>query len=276
VTAPRTARLLAALGALLVACAVQWLPAPAAAAAKTHVVTVGVGGPDPSTVTVARGDRVQFHNSDQVAHRVRSSAGGWSYDSKDVAPGGRSPVTPAFTTAGTFRYTDAQVGLVVRPPATGNVVVPSTTPSTTPSTRPSTTPAPSSSAGASPRPGATRSAGPAPGTAGPVPTQSGMAVLPGFGPGVVPTLPVPTPSTGPAPAVAPTVPPSATPAAAVGDDPVVTYGDKEGIVQGSAHRYGLPALLALVGIAGVVSLLVRFLLAQPAARRTPPVVGSES
>ena len=46
----------------------------------------------------------------------------------------------------------------------------------------------------------------------------------------------------------------------------IAYGGKSGIVQGSPHRYGLPAALAVVGIVGVLSLLVRFLLAQPEAR----------
>jgi hypothetical protein len=47
-------------------------------------------------------------------------------------------------------------------------------------------------------------------------------------------------------------------------------------VQHSAHRYGLPALLSLVGIVGVLSLLVRFLLAQPVARRTGAAAATES
>jgi hypothetical protein len=38
-------------------------------------------------------------------------------------------------------------------------------------------------------------------------------------------------------------------------------------VQPSPHRYGLPALLATVAAGGVLSLLVRYLLALPEARR---------
>jgi len=39
-------------------------------------------------------------------------------------------------------------------------------------------------------------------------------------------------------------------------------------VQSSPHRFGLPAALAVVAIAGVVSLLVRVLAADPALRRS--------
>ena len=51
--------------------------------------------------------------------------------------------------------------------------------------------------------------------------------------------------------------------------PGVVYADRP-LVQGSPHKYGLPAALAVVGITGVVSLLVRLLLAEPAARRRRP------
>ena len=40
------------------------------------------------------------------------------------------------------------------------------------------------------------------------------------------------------------------------------------LVQGSPHRFGLPAAVAVVAIAGVVSLLVRVLAADPALRRS--------
>jgi hypothetical protein len=46
----------------------------------------------------------------------------------------------------------------------------------------------------------------------------------------------------------------------------VRYAQR-GLTQESAHRYGLPAALALVAVTGMVSLLVRLLLAEPAARR---------
>lgn len=40
------------------------------------------------------------------------------------------------------------------------------------------------------------------------------------------------------------------------------------LVQGSPHRFGLPAAVAVVAIAGVVSLLVRVLAADPELRRS--------
>jgi hypothetical protein len=49
--------------------------------------------------------------------------------------------------------------------------------------------------------------------------------------------------------------------------PDLRYGDPRALVQSSPHRYGLPALLAGVGIGGVLSLLVRVLLALPEGRR---------
>ena len=52
---------------------------------------------------------------------------------------------------------------------------------------------------------------------------------------------------------------TASSAAVVNSDP--------GLVQGSRHRYGLPAALAVVALAGVASLLGRLLLAQQVARR---------
>ncbi len=42
------------------------------------------------------------------------------------------------------------------------------------------------------------------------------------------------------------------------------------LTQDSTHRYGLPVLLAVVAIVGVVSVLGRYLLAQPAARSHRP------
>jgi hypothetical protein len=86
-------------------------------------------------------------------------------------------------------------------------------------------------------------------------------------------FPTPTPAPGvPRPDIAG---PGATAAPAAD----VTYADRS-LVQSSPHRYGLPAALAVVAITGVVSLLVRLLLAEPAARRardrrTGPVVTVE-
>lgn len=56
----------------------------------------------------------------------------------------------------------------------------------------------------------------------------------------------------------------ATSAAAAGGP---RYAGKSGVVQDSAHRYGLPVALAVVAVTGSASLLARLLLAEPAARR---------
>jgi hypothetical protein len=227
--------------------------------AATPTVTLSQQGPSPATITVAQGQTVTFVNNDSVPHRVRHTSGAWTFD-KSI-PANKSVTTPPFA-AGTFGYSDdfATVVLGVPRSVSGSVVVPKTAPSPSPSATRRPTPAPSRSA--APRPSV--SASPA-ASATPLPTQSGTAVLPGLGTGVLPT-PVATPLTGPAPQVAPGVSPnpSSTPAVAS-----IRYGGKDGLVQPSSHRYGLPAALAVVGIVGVVSLLVRLLLAQPeAARRT--------
>lgn len=46
-----------------------------------------------------------------------------------------------------------------------------------------------------------------------------------------------------------------------------------GLTQGSTHRYGLPVLLAVVAMVGVVTVLGRYLLAQPAAGSRRPGSG---
>lgn len=85
-------------------------------------------------------------------------------------------------------------------------------------------------------------------TAGPTNTGGeGTAILPGVGTGIL------------------TTPPAAS--AGPGDAQTCARGR---LTQGSTHRYGLPVLLAVVALVGVVTILGRYLLAQPAAgaRRT--------
>ena len=48
---------------------------------------------------------------------------------------------------------------------------------------------------------------------------------------------------------------------------------QERLTQGSTHRYGLPVLLAVVAMVGVVTVLGRYLLAQPAAGSRRPGSG---
>jgi len=207
------------------------------ASATVRTVHLTIDGPKPATLTVQPGDVLQFVNDDTVPHEVRSRSG-WQYDSGPLPPSQTSSQTPKFTAPGTYRYDDTR-GIVVLPRTfTGSVIVPSPKPTSTP------TPRPTSSPSASPTPSAT-----------PVITQSPS---PSATP-VVPPSPSPTPSAIPLP-----TPTQAPPSPA----PDVRYGDPQALVQASPHRYGLPALVSVVAIGGVLSLLGRYLLALPEGRRT--------
>ncbi len=147
-------------------------------------------------------------------------------------------------------------------------------------------------------PGSTGGAGGAGGSSGPGPGGTGGSgtatspLLPGFLGGSL-GPPAAAPETGPAPNVAPPAPPA--PPALPGSDGAVAGGPPVpgagALVSGSTgtagsptsggslaqrspgRHYGLPAALAVVVIAGVLSLLVRLLLSEPAAlrRRSAPV-----
>jgi plastocyanin len=230
------------------------MTASPAHAATNHVVTLATNGPQPGNVTIAVGDTVTFKAADGNTFHVRRTSGSWTFTATVTTA--KPATTKAFTAAGTYGYSSTfDTILGESPPASGSVVVPASSPS--PTAKPSTTPKPSTSA--SPRPSASGSPSP---TA--APTQSGVAVPPPITGGVVPT-PSPTPApNGPAPQF-PTTPdqtssPTSAPAANV------QYADPSGLVQKSRHGYGLPTLLAVVGIVGVATLLVRLLLAQPEAR----------
>lgn len=252
-TAQRTFRLRAAIGVLLVVGLGLGLHVPPAQAA-TRTVTVGSQGPSPATLTIAKGDVVRFVNGDSVNHTIQRETGSWSFSATLGA--GQSATTAPFRAAGTFGYTDVRAGVLFSDTFRGAVVVPAPPPAASPR--------PSATRSATPRPAPSGPPAPAPSpSATPLPVPSGTAALPGFTLGPVPSSPA---SAVPAPALAPSVAASGTPTPPAGVP--VAYGGKDGIVQGSAHRYGLPALLALVAIGGVVSLLVRFLLAEPGARRT--------
>lgn len=223
------------LGALVV------LLPPAAHAATIRTVTLTSDGPTPAQLVLAAGDRVRFVNGEQGAqHRVVSQPG-WNFDSGPLAPGAASALTPPLPAGGTYRYTDTRTVLVLSSSFDGALVVPAAKPSPTPSRTPSPRPSPSATATPSPAaPSATPVSTPSP-TASPTATQ-----VPSH-PGVA----SPLGSASPTPA------------------PEVAYGGPRALVQGSPHRYGLPALLGLVGIGGVGSLLVRLLLSMaPASRRT--------
>lgn len=94
----RKVLLILAAGALLAA---------GAATAKTVTVTITKAGYNPSAVTVAQGDVVQFTNSDTAAHQVvfKSTAGVTCSPNPVVLPAGQSG-TCTFQTAGSYAYSD--------------------------------------------------------------------------------------------------------------------------------------------------------------------------
>jgi plastocyanin len=265
-------RLSAAVGALLlgvvVLLGVSVLPAQAA----QTTVTLGPNGPSPGTVTIARGATVTFVNRDSVSHTITRTAGRWTYNQPIAA--GEVVTTPAFTASGTYGYSDRHVVLLISNTDVGSIVVPTATasPSASATRKPSPKPSATPSRGAQPSSPPSSVPTPLPSASG-----TGTAIGPGIGSGSFPPS-SPGQSSVPTPNVAPGQSGSASPAPAGG----LTYGDKAGVVQGSAHRYGLPAALAVVAMTGIVSLLVRLLLAEPAARRrrTPvpesSVEGTES
>ena len=239
------------------------------AAAATATVTLGPQGPSPTTVTVAEGDTVRFVNSDSVTHTLTHTSGPWSFTATVAAGGHQDP--PAFTASGTFSYSDRR-NFVVPTTASGSIVVRTKAPSPTPG--PGVTSGPT----AAPRPSASQkpSGTPKPSaTAGPSATlpSSAQPSLSG-GPGASPApaaLPS-VPGTGQVPPAGqsgtpkPTVAVSAAPSPSGTPAPWVSYAER-GLTQGSSHRYGLPAALAVVAIMGLASLLLRLLMAEPAARR---------
>lgn len=241
-------------GALLLLAALLFLlGVPAQAATKT--VTLSDQGPSPTSLALKAGDIVKFVNSGNSSHQVDSVAG-WTFHRAIQA--GASASTPAFTKAGTYTYDDSYTLVAVPQTARGTFTVTAGTPTT-----PSPTPKPSATRTTSPtpKPSAGQTQTPSPTSAA---TSSGVAIAPGLGTGIVPTTPPPSATIGPNPDIAPPQPSAAgsrTPLA-------IAYGGKDGVVQSSPHRYGLPAALAVVGIVGVLSLLVRLLLAEPASRRT--------
>ena len=221
------------------------------AQAATHTVTLATSGPSPSAITIRAGDTVTFKASDANTYHVRRTSGSWTFTA--TVTSGKPVTTRAFSTAGTYAYSmtfDTILG--ESPPQSGSIVVPATSPSPTPTKSAAPRPSPSASSRPAGSPSATAA-----------PTQSGVAIPPPITGAVVPTPSV-TPSTGPVPQVAPPAAPS-TPTADPSTTASVTYSDKK-LTQGSAHGFGLPAALAVVGVVGVVSLIVRLLLAAPEAR----------
>jgi plastocyanin len=226
---------------------------PAVAAAKTITIDLTAAGPKPASVTAAVGDSVVFHNADATfVHEVASKSTNWRFDTGPMAPG-QSVAVGRLTKAGEYVYQGVNLDTF-----TGKVVVPA-----------ASSPAPAASRTASPA--ASRSAAPsaapsAPGASASPTSGSGVVGPPPLAGGVIPGPSAPAGSGGPAPNVAPTLP----------GEEIASAGPTGGAVAigrgrlpepPTGRRYGLPAALAAVAAAGVASLLVRLLLAHPAARR---------
>jgi plastocyanin len=251
----------ALLGVLMTLVLVPLLGVSPAYAAKTITISLTADGPKPANVTAAIGDTIQFKNDDSTfVHDVGNKSTNWptangSFDSGPLPPGATYPVGK-LTKAGTYLYEgknlDSFSGQVVVPSATGPV------PTKSPTAKPaaSRTPAPQQSTTASPSPtGGTGNIGPPPLAGGIIPPPSPLGGGSVPAPNVAPTL---------AGEELPTVEPSG---------PVVAIGHGRLPEPPTGRKYGLPAALAAVGAVGVASLLVRLLLAHPAARRAKHAAG---
>jgi plastocyanin len=241
--------------------------APASAAAKTITISLTANGPKPAATTAAVGDSVVFRNDDQTfVHQVSSASTNWSFNSPPLAPGQTFPAGK-LAKPGTYVYRGANLDSF-----TGKVVVPGgTTASAAPTPSRSAAPAPSRSA--SPKPSA------APTSASPSPTGGSGQVGPpplagGFGSVGAPTPPAAS-AGAPAPNVAPTLAGEEPVVSAEPSGPAVAIGHGRLPEPPTGRRYGLPAALAAVAAAGVASLLIRLLLAHPAAKRAKHARGRD-
>jgi plastocyanin len=277
---PAALALLTLLGSALLGSVL--LAAPALAAER--VIAITAGGLVPGQLTIAPGDTVVLVNQDApLRYRARSTSTNWTFDSGLVPLGqGERYGLPQVTRTGTYDFTvlDGEAAFsasVVLPAPRSSGPAPAPAPagsSPQPQPQPQPSPAAPSRPGVSPAPAT--SPAPSPAAAG----GSGTAALPplvgGFGAGGGVPLPalggsaqppaladprpaLPAASAGPSPETA-VAPPTDAPAGSL-----AVAGDLPGA--GSSRGFGLPAVLAVVLAAGVASLLVRLLLAEPAARR---------
>ena len=250
------------------------LAAPAQAAER--VISITADGLLPRTLTIAAGDTVVLVNDDAAfRYRATSTTGRWSFDSGLIPLArGQRYVLPEISDSGAYGFTvfqnEAPFTGTITLPAPGTAVPrPATSPSTGSSSGGSTKASPTSQPSSQPSGAASASPAPAGGT--------GAAALPPLSAGFGAVDPAPSPAPGaPAPAIAPDllalpgeVPaPQAAGKAVASPTPLTNsaiQGDLPGT--GTSRGYGLPAVLAAVLAAGVASLLVRLLLAEPAARR---------
>lgn len=252
---------------LLLAGATPLLAPTPAHAAVTRTIELTANGPKPVSLTAAVGDTIVFKNTDATfIHQVDEASTNWAFDCGPLAP---QQICNAGKLAKPGEYLFEGVNL---DSFKGKVVVPAA-PSPAASPRTSSAPAPAAS---SPSPASSPASSPADSPAGSSPapapestggsgTAGGPLIGGGFGSGGVP-LASASPG-GPAPDVAPVLPGSEDGAASPSaDEPGVITALGRLPEPATARRYGLPAALAAVGVAGVGSLLVRLLLAHPAAR----------
>lgn len=253
-----TQRALAVLVGLL---AVLALGFTARAAETAVTVTLTFGGPSPASANAAPGNRIVFSNTDGVTHTISATSKNWTYKKAIGANASDSVVLPS---SGTYTYSDAHVVVLQNQVDKGTITVAKAAPSPSPSSSRSASPRPSTSATSKPSTSTSPSSSPTPAA---TPTSStGTALGPGLGVGVLPTA-SPNETSGPQPNVAPPPPGTSPGTSPTPSSTSRTSYSGRGLVQGSAHRYGLPAALAVVAIAGVASLIVRLLLAHPVAAR---------
>lgn len=275
--------LLAALLAGLTGALLSTVVLAAPASAAEQVVRITADGVVPQQLTVRAGDTLTFVNEDTgFRYAPRSTGGKWDFAYETsllnpaLGPGERYTVPRkgsdepfVFADSGTYSYTVLEQETPDTAAYRGTVVLPAPRGAVTPA---SPAPRPASSPASSPSPAATGGSGTAaapPLTGGfgsggqpaPAPTGGdGVALPPALAPPLVGEAPA---GSGPVPSAAP-APPTARLAA-----PAVP-GELAGAR--STRSLGLPAALAVVLAAGTASLLVRLLLAEPAARR-PRTVG---
>jgi plastocyanin len=233
--------------------------APATAAASSTLVVHWNGQSfSPSTEHIVAGQSVAWRNdSGLLTLRVKSSTGNWHYGPQSVAPGKTSPAH-RFSAKGSYGYQDPRLG-----GASGSIVVaakpkPTTSPTTRPTpTQPPTHPPthrPSSRPTGSPRPVQLPKHHPsAHPSASPI-GQIGNPTVPGLGPGL--STPSPTPGV-PLPQVIGPVP--ATPGPVPAPSPSVTAATTAtGLTQPvPVRKFGLPAAIAAVVLAGLVVAVAR-------------------
>jgi plastocyanin len=253
----------------------SFAPGLASAQASRVTITLTAEGPQPAVVEVPQGGTVVFVNDDTEQHRITSTDGegstSWELDRTLAAKDGEmrsSTETPAFGAAGRYYFSDARGVLGLGPSRKGEIKV---------SPPLGASDGAGCAGGAPPAPGSPPPATGGTGRTGPLPLTGGFGsfgttpqAIPGLDPlapaiapplalppgtPLVPGSPVPTPGLSAPQIAAPALPLP------------LPIGSLPGVA--TDRSYGLPAALALVSIVGVVSLLVRALLAEPAARRQP-------